>query len=183
MQFLSQYTNNEHTNNTMLQLNYNNQSTSTVPIRINSITRFITTMSLHNNSLKKILKLLVTKLQTQYSNIHNYTNTHVITYSSNAILEKITHKIQQNQEIDTILSKLYYSTTICTKLSKIQLSRNTQYSARSKTREIIQTTRQTCTNIQAMIIWIAYQQMYWFDQQYILLPNKTQQAQATIAIT
>lgn len=85
----------------MLQLNYNNQSTSTVPIRISSITRFITTMSLHNNSLKKILKLL-TKLQTQYSNIHNYTNTHVITYSSNVILEKITHKIQQNQEIDTI---------------------------------------------------------------------------------
>lgn len=85
----------------MLQLNYNNQSTSTVPIRISSITRFITTMSLHNNSLKKILKLL-TKLQTQYSNIHNYTNTQVITYWSNAILEKITHKIQQNQEIDTI---------------------------------------------------------------------------------
>ena len=99
----------------MLQLNYNNQSTSTVPIRISSITRFITTMSLHNNSLKKILKLLVTKLQTQYSNIHNYTNTHVITYSSNAILEKITHKIQQKSRIRHNISKLYYSITICTK--------------------------------------------------------------------
>jgi len=52
-----------------------------------------------------------------------------------------------------------------------------------QTREIIQTTRQTCTNIQAIIILIAYQQMYWFDRQYILLPNQTQQAQATIAIT
>ena len=156
----------------MLQLNYNNQSTSTVPIRISSITRFITTMSLHNNSLKK------------YSNyspkLHKYTCNYLLVKCNTR--ENHTQNSAKSRNRHNI-SKLYYSTTTCTKLSKIQLSRNTQYSAKSKTREIIQTTRQTCTNIQAIIILIAYQQMYWFDRQYILLPNQTQQAQATIAIT